>query len=305
MKKTLIIISLLIFALIGCQKDQKTLSILVPNGIPSIAQSDLEYQKNQYNISRISGSQPLSAAFIAETHDVIIAPINLGANLFQKGANYQLAGILTWSNLQIISRTQINSLEDLEGQTLIAFGQGSIPEIVLTHLFNPLDFQNPVEIIYSATSVQESLLYFMQGSLFALVSEPVTSQAVELDDDIYIFDLASVWTDQTGLDLFPQAGVFIKNNLENAIVNQYLSDLETATNLALSNPSLIASQCESMAYPFDASLIEKALPQSQIDFQDTSQAKQAIDQMMNLIYEENPALIGQTLPGEDWLYTPS
>lgn len=305
MKKMLIIIAIMVMTLTACQKESQTLSILAPNGIPSIAQSDLEFQDNIYEIERISGPQPLSAAFISQSHDVIIAPINLGANLYQKGSEYQLAGILTWSNLQVISRFPIQSLDDLQGQDIVAFGQGSIPEIILTHLFNQANLENPVQVSYSVSSVQESLLSFMQGSDYALVSEPVTSQVLGLDEDVYIFDLADVWVNQTGLNLFPQAGVFVKKNLDKDLINDYLSDLEEATNLAISNPQLIAEQCQTMDYPFDSQLIQTALPKSHIDFQLSDQANQAIQDMLNLIYEEKPELIGGQLPDDDWLYSPS
>ena len=305
MKKIFLLIAYCFLFLVGCQTEETTLSILVPNGIPSIAQSQLEYDDNVYDVERVSGAQPLSAAFLNNTHDIIIAPINLGANLYQKGATYQLAGVLTWSNLQIISRTPIQSLSDLEGQEIIAFGQGAIPEIILTYLFEQADLANSTTINYDATSVQESLLTFMQGADYAVVSEPVTSQVLSLDETVYIFDLANPWSTTTGLSDFPQAGVFVSQSLQNKQINDYLSDLEDATNKAIDNPEEIAALCSLMDYPFEESLITISLPKSHIDFQTSTIAKDAIDDMLNLIYNENKALIGNNLPDEGWLYLDS
>jgi NitT/TauT family transport system substrate-binding protein len=305
MKKLWLIISTALLFLVSCQAKEVSITILVPDGIPSIAQSELEYQENGYTIDRIAGPQPLSAAFTSGSYDVIIAPINLGANLYQKGAEYRLAGILTWSNLQIISRVEINQLNDLSGQDIISFGQGAIPEIVISHLLSQITFDEPISIDYTATSVQESLLMFLQGADYAIVSEPITSQVLDLEDTVYIYDLADAWSSLTGFESFPQAGVFVHNNLTDQEINIYLSDLEDASNLAINHPDDIAEKCASMDYPFESSLIEISLPKSHIDFQTSSQAQVAINQMLQLIYEEKPALIGDALPDDDWLYLPS
>jgi len=308
MKKMIVLCFVLLLTMLSCQSNDteevESLSILVPNGVPSIAQSYLEYnQSDIYGIDRISGPQPLVAAFTSESHDVIIAPVNLGANLYSKGMNYQLAGIVTWSNLQIISRFEITDISLLSGKDIIAYGEGSTPEMIIEYLFNSFLLTEKANITYEATSVQESLVLFLQNEdSIAIVSEPVTSQAKTMVDNLYVLDLSELWTYYTGFDLFPQAGIFVHKDLEESIVNQYLIDIEIATLKAKQNPSLIANYCVSLDYPFEKSNIESSIRLSQIEYQSIDVSYQAIVDYLELIFDFKPELIGNQIPDGDFYY---
>lgn len=306
MKKILSLLLLLTILLMACQKNEERLKVIVPNGVPSIAQSHMEYNMDNLNfdIERVSGPEPLMAAFTSESHDFIIAPINLGANLYQKGSSYRLAGVLTWSNLQIISKEPIFDIRDLGGKDIIAFGQGSTPEMIISYLFNQINLENPLEINYQAGSAQESLLTFMQtDNAIAVVSEPLTTKAKSMVDNLYVLDLADLWTQYTGYDLFPLAGVFVHKDLSEKQVKDYLIELDKSSEAVLSQLDKTAEYCESMDYPFDKSMIESSIPRSQINFKYIEDQKKVVNDFMNLIYEFKPALIGNELPDENWFYS--
>jgi len=306
MKKiSLILLIFLSFLLLGCQEETK-LSVIVPNGIPSIAQSHLEYEQGDvYDIERVSGPQPLMAAFTSGSYDVIIAPVNLGANFHQKGSDYKLGGILTWSNLQIISPIQIDDIEDLSGHTIKAFGQGSVPEMIITYLFEEIELSEPVNIDFNASSAQESLMSFIQNGDIAIVSEPVTTQARTMTDEIFVIDLANLWRQETDLDLFPQAGVFFKQNIDPQLINQYLDDLNLGSADVNDDPQATAGYCLALDYPFEESIIASAIPNANINFEYTADVRSQIDQFLTMILNENPSLIGEAMPSETWYYQPS
>jgi NitT/TauT family transport system substrate-binding protein len=287
----------------GCSSDEThQMRVIVPNGIPAIAQSYIEHEQTDlYEIDRVSGPQPLVAAFTSASHDVIIAPVNLGANLYSKQSPYLLAGIITWSNLQIISHSPIQSIDDLEGKNIIAFGQGATPQMIIDYLFS--QHQSSANIDYVGSSAQESYLNFLQTDEgIAIVSEPITSTAKANNEDLYVFDLADLWVQTTGMPLFPQAGIFVHEDLSNDAIDQYLNDIEDAAYIALDKPSTIAEYCENLDYPFERDTIEQALTNSGIAYQSSDQAKDAINQFLQLIYEFKSQLIGGEIPDEDWIY---
>ncbi|MDY0278510.1 MAG: hypothetical protein RBQ97_10555, partial [Acholeplasma sp.] len=113
---------------------------------------------------------------------------------------------------------------------------------------------------------------------------------------------AAIWTEQTKLDLFPQAGVFVKKSLETSKVLQYIEDIEIATNKANDNPSLIANYCESLDYPFEKIVIESSIKLSQIDFQSHLHSRDIINEYLNLIIDFKSELIGNQLPDNDFYY---
>jgi NitT/TauT family transport system substrate-binding protein len=301
-----ILVLLLLFVTLGlsaCGGDEAhQMRVMVPNGIPAIAQSYIEHEQSDlYEIDRVSGPQPLVAAFTSSSHDVIIAPVNLGANLYNKQSPYLLAGIITWSNLQIISHAPIHSLTDLQNEHILAFGQGATPQIIIDYLFSQQ--QISVNMDYVGSSAQESYLNFLQtDDGIAIVSEPVTSTAKANDASLYVFDLADLWIQTTGMPLFPQAGIFVHQDLSSDAIDQYLNDIEDAAYIALDRPSVIAGYCENLDYPFERDIIEEALSNSGIAYQSSDQAMEAIYEFLQLIYDFKPQLIGGMIPDEDWIY---
>ncbi|MFP4479197.1 MAG: hypothetical protein ACLFPM_07165 [Candidatus Izemoplasmatales bacterium] len=305
MKKIIGLMFLLTFAFMACQKPE-TADVIVPNGVPSIGQSYMEYNTNKHDftIERVNGPQPLVAAFTGESHDIIIAPVNLGANLYQKGSPYQLAGVLTWSNLQIISKTEINDISDLAGKDITAFGQGSVPQMIIDYLFESITFDQEVNIQYDAASAQESFMMFMQDDDgIAIVSEPVTTSAKDQVDPLYVLDLADVWSDYTDLDLFPQAGVFVHQDLSETMIDNYLFLISESSEFVYDDPSRIAEMCETMDYPFEKTIIQDSIPTSQINFQATEDVYEIVETFLTMVYDYNPQLIGENMPDEDWYYS--
>lgn len=286
----------------SCSNYSEGVRVIVPEGIPAIAQSKMEYD-DIYDIDRVSGPQPLSAAFSSESHDVIIAPINLGANWYSKDAPYKLAAILTWNNLQLISKTEINSLQELDSEEIIAFGQGAIPEMIVSYLFSQISFDNPPQIDFTSTSAQQSLLSFLQGEInYAIISEPITTTAKTMDEEYYFLDLVDFLSESTDTTGFPQAGVFVHDKLSKNQIEAYLNALEKSEKFVLENPQTSAEYCYEMDYPFSKEVIEASIPFSRIDFTLSKDAISDLDSFFQLIHNFKPELIGNSQPDEDFYW---
>ena len=92
------------------QFDPISFDMLVPSGSTAMALAHLVATTPQlgdhvtYTVQPyVQGSDPLVAAFTSETSQVIVAPTNLGATLYQKELPYQLVATLVWGNLYLIS----------------------------------------------------------------------------------------------------------------------------------------------------------------------------------------------------------
>jgi NitT/TauT family transport system substrate-binding protein len=294
-------------SVIACSEEKQSLSVLLPNGTPAIAQSNIELnQSDTYTIDRVDGPQALIAGFTSESHDIIIAPVNLGANLYQKDMNYQLAGVLTWSNLQIVSRQEIASLDDLVGKDIYGFGQGSTPQMIIDYTFSQAEIDGAIQINYESTSVQEALLSFMQNEdSVAILAQPITSKAKTMIDDIHVFDLNQLWSNQTDQSGFPQAGIFVHESLTENEVNQYLQDISDSVAYMYDHPLDTAMNCESLGYALEKDIIEEAIPQSGINYVSMEDANDDVLNFLNLILEYKPALIGGSLPDDDFYHIAS
>ena len=306
MKKILgfILFGFLIFGVTACQNNEQSIKVVVPNGIPAIAQSYVEYEQenNIFLVDRVSGPSSLVAAFTSESHDIIIAPINLGANLYNKDSSYKLAAIITWSNLQLISREEID-IEQIDGRNIIAFGANAVPEMVIDYIFSGFTYQMEPVISYQASSTQESFLAFLQDeNSLAIVSEPVTSIARTEIPDLYVYDLLEFWQEFSGMDDFPQAGVFVHDETNRKEINLYLDKLELSSQNVLLNPLLTATNCETLDYPFERSIIESSIPNSHINYVLASDNKELINDFLEMIFDFNKELIGSKIPDDDFYW---
>ena len=303
MKKILVsLLFIIVLSLTACNNKKDKITVLVPNGTPAIAQSKMEYEmdSSNYQIERVSGPSPLIAAITSKSHDIIIAPLNIGANLYNKDAKYQLAGVLTWNNLQIISRSEIN-LDNFTYSTILAFGEGAIPEMIISYL---LADYNPPAIDYSASSAQESFLAFMQNeNSMAIVSEPVTTIAKTEIEGLYVYDLSDLWTEKTSLEKFPQAGVFVKEDLDIEVVEKYLTTLKSAALFTVLNPEETSSFCEELDSPFEKEVIKAAIPLSYISFHNADESIVEIEYFFNMILDFKGELIGDKLPDENFYWS--
>ena len=302
--KKLFILFLLVM-LIGCSKNESEYKIITPNGMPSIAQSLIEYNQAETNylVERVSGPQSLIAAFTSNSHDFIIAPLNLGANLYQKNSTYKLAAIITWGNLQFVSHEEITGLGDLAGKDIIAFGENTVNQMIIEMVIDNYGFENNPNINYQASSTQESMTMFLQDeNAVAIMAEPTTSIANTMTDSLYVLDIGNLWSQNNEQMNFPQAGVFVSEDLTDSEITDYLNELESSVNYVIENPTITGSNCETMEYPFSSDIITNSINPNIINFKLISDIRPFISDFYQMIYDFNPTLIGEELPDDNFYW---
>ncbi len=313
--KKLFILTVLMFGivLIGCANNKNDqITILAPEGTPAFSQILMEYNATTdedypYTVERVAGPQILSSAFLHKSndnnYDIIIAPVNLGANLISKGAEYKLAAVVTWGNLQLLSTQPIADLEAIKNKEIIAFGNGSIPQMILNSILSDFDDTYDFDVQYIASNVQESFMHLMRDpNVIVLTAEPITTRANDLIDELFVFDLADYWTEEMNLPLFPQAGVFVSNTLKASDIENYLFELQMHIDYINNNPASAALKTEALDYTFEIQLVEKSIPMSKIHFKTTDDAYETLSAFFELIYAFNPDLIGGHMPKESFYY---
>lgn len=310
MKKLLLLITLTLsgILLLGCEEDLESLNVIVPNGAPSIAQIHTQYEGMDNDafdveVDLVFGADPLRSAFINESHDVIIAPINLGAILIQNAdVPYQLAAPITWGNLHLVSQSEIQGLNDLDGETLIVFGQNAIPAITLEIVLNAYDFNTAPTIEYVDSVDVARAEVQADDSKIALMAEPAKSVLAMQVDTLYSIDLQDKWEVHFDKQGYPQAGVFVHTDKDQATIAHYLTHLEDSTNLVNNDAEATARKAEELEFPFPKPVIKSAIPNSHIRYHAASDVKPEIEAYFQEIMKLNPALIGGSLPNESFYF---
>ena len=291
------------------------LSVLVPFGSPALAMAGLitnessqvgEYSLGEnitYKTEIVNGADPLVAAFTSQSHDVIVAPTNLGAKFYSMGMPYVYAGAVVYGNLYLASMGTLDSLSDLEGKDIVAFSQNSTPDVVLLTVLKYAGVQD-VNIRYVG-SVSEAQGELLAGTAYAaLLAEPILS-VTKTKAKINVIDLQSQWAKLTGEQSYPQAGIYIKadiiaNNPD--IVTSFLDMVKASIDEANNYPAAIAADLEAMEFGLPAKIIESAIPNSHLIFVSSEDSRDDLEFYYEKIMELNPALIGGELPDDGFYY---
>ena len=203
----------LLLAIVGCtggsSDESDSVKILCPTGAPSLAfVSEYENITKEGKIDFVDGSDQLVAELSKDDseYDIIVAPINLGANLISnKQTDYKIQAVITWGNLYLVGTSE----DALNGSGELAlFGEGAVPQLIVeaTNLetsLTPTYYQ-------SATLVQQQLL---AGNVQAgLLAEPLASATIAKAKQNGIeLSIIKNMQEAYGKDGYPQAAIFVKD----------------------------------------------------------------------------------------------
>lgn len=238
MKKIALWIASLLLCLgcVGCSSSSKQetnkLHILSPSGAPTLALlSVYEEVSKDGEINIVEGTDILSSEFLKEDseYDVIIAPINLGCQLLEKGStNFHLAAVLTWGNLYLVENPNV------EGSSLAAFGQQAVPGKIFNTVKDSSDIMSQAEVTYynAVSDVQGQVL--ANKTHYALMAEPAVTATIAKAKQNNITlnivgDLQELYqTQMTTSELgYPQAALFVRDSVD---VEDLLAKIDTFTN---------------------------------------------------------------------------
>lgn len=295
-------ILLLITLLISCgKKDDYKLSIVAPSGAPAIAIANIAYnQKDDYSLEINKTADVLQASFLAAEKDIIIAPINLGATMYNKNGNYVLASVLTWGNLYIASRIEGFNIQTLNEKDVTFFGQNTINQFIVEKVLEHNNVK-PSNITYLADTKLTQAQLISNPEAIALVAEPVLSVAKSKVDNITAISVQDLYNEMTNSGSYPQAACFIKKTTieeHKKVVNNFINDLKESVDMVSSDTSTIAGYAEELEMGGAKAVLEKAIPNSNISYKTAKDSKEQIE----ALFTDALKYCGGKLPNEEFYY---
>lgn len=310
MKKILSLLSLSLLLISGCSRLENTssnneniinkVSIIAPDGTPSLCLANF-YQDERESYSSFdikSGSDPLVAAFTSMSHDIIIAPTNLGAKLGRN--NYLLYQTIVWGNLYVANTEGITSFEELNNKEVVVFGGTS------TIVMNALKQHYNINISFKtvdSVATANGLLNAGENSII-VSAEPALTKIRNKNKDLSIIDLQEEWKKMSNNSSYPQASIFFKKELKNKIDNILLKLTESVEN-TISNPEKSAENAVNTYQSFETlgkDTLMNAIPNCHYGIDENQ--KNAIDFYFNTLNELGmSAQYGGDLPNEEFYYS--
>ncbi|MDD4211780.1 MAG: ABC transporter substrate-binding protein [Bacilli bacterium] len=309
MKKLLVLILILLtISVSGCKENTKSpLTILFPEGIPSIALGGL-YDREDLEFRIVSGPDVLTSELVQDHYDVIVAPITAAAKLYMNGASeYHFAAVLTTGNSYIVSRkeTPLSSLEDLEGKVVASYGEGNTPDIILKAALSSQEVNTTIVYEASINDVVTNRFMSLQPVDYILCAEPVLSNLEnKMGIELNIINLQTVL--ENDIAFIPQAGIFVKELNEDILA--LLEDIDDNVIALNEDPTSYASllvKLDPAKYPLFQSLGEEtialSIPRSEIFYARSINIKPQLTQYLNMINTYNSKILGGNIPDENFI----
>ena len=299
------IILLFTLAITGCVDDSsKKVSIIVPTGTPSLGVASAINNSSIVEANIVSGSDPLVAAFTNGSYDIVVAPVNLGAKLYNANANFEyvLYKTIVWGNYYLVANEEILSIESLDSKKVLVFGKNSTPDVVLQTLAIAKGIDVEFEYVNDVSTANS---YLLTGKADIIVSAEPSLTKISSNKSFYTFDLQQAWKDLTGSYSLPQAGIFVKKSLKNnqAVLN-VLNKMKQSVDMATTNPNELvkdAVSVDSNLATIGQDTLEKAIGNCNLRVEENDQ------EAIEFYFEKVIALgigvtVGGKLPDEAFYY---
>lgn len=307
MKKLFTVLLLLfLLTITSCNNvSNDTIIIASPLGAPALATLDTAYEArfnddSKYKFETLSNTTDVKAAFLSGTYDFMVAPVNIGAQIYNTNQSYKLVAGLTFGNLYFVSKSKIDSINDFTGKNIYLFGKNTINDNVTLSVLNKYNVEANINYNDSVNTNKTAFLADTSDAIY-LLAEPVKSAISQTlkskGIDVYSISVNNEFSENG----FLQAGLFVKSNIKSEIVEEVVSDIKLSINNLnnTENISTTNNKIKELEY-FDLSddVMKEAIRGSNIDFISGDKLKNIFE----LTYKDSLSLLGGELPDEEFYY---
>lgn len=316
----ILLVALVIGVLSGCTSNTNSTSadqgqepleikVAAPAGAPTLSLIRMFKENPSFgehitvNYESVKSPDLMASRIISGEIDIAVVPTNLAATLNNRGVNYKLAASSIWGILYIVGNEPISGWEDLRGKEIYTMGRGLTPDLVLRYLLesNGLDPENDVTLTYVGEATELASAFIAGKSTISVIPEPALSNVmIKKDDALILLDLQQEWTKlNNGSSSYPQASLIIKNEIVEEypeFVEMFLQEYEYSILWLSENAEKAAQYSEDLETGLSKEAVINGLKRSNIRFSHSTEARDAIDQYLSVLFEYSPEAIGGKLP---------
>lgn len=207
-----------------------TLTFSAPEGTPALAMLRLVEDNKTIDGTAMKYQvvQPANIAveMSSKKSDIVIMPVNAGANLIRQGADYKLASIAVDGSLYMVGNTQSGgaiTMDDIKGKRMACIGKTGVPGLVFRYVMSANNIQivdesvtpneNQVSVRYANDGAAAAQLFGGGQVDFMVVGEPAaTAQTTKLKLNAEM-NMQTEYAKVSGESNYPQAGLFVRRVL--------------------------------------------------------------------------------------------
>ncbi len=266
--------------------------------------------RNTYEFAELTTDPSAFVAPLAQGEiDIAAVPSNLASVIYNNTqGGVKLLAVNTLGVLSIVERgDSIQSFEDLKGKTIYATGQGATPEYTLRYLMqeNGMDPDGDLTIQWCADTTEALSYLTADESAIAMLPQPFVTVAMGKVQGLRVaLDLNDVWEElDNGCRLI--TGVLVVRSAfaeENPqALEAFMEEYEASVSFVSQDVAHTAELIEKYGI-VPAAVAEKALPGCHLTFEKGAQMKASASGYLKILFDQNPASVGGTMPGDDFYY---
>ncbi len=246
--------------------------------------------------------------------DVLAVPVNVGANLYNRGVPLRLLNVSAWGMLWLVStRAGPKTLADFRGEEIAMPFRGDMPDILFGLLARAqqLDPRRDFRLRHVASPLDAMQLLLGRRVEHALLAEPAVSMALRKTQSFpasmvapelhRAVDLQQEWSRVLQRPpRIPQAGIALLGALRDdaqasaQIAEAYAAALTQCRAQPLACGEAMARRNERL----DAQAVADAIASSPLEAVGARQARSDIEFLFQALVAQNPALVGGRLPDD-------
>lgn len=254
-----------------------TLTFAAPEGTPALAIARLITDNKSIsgkNVNyKIVNPSNIAKEMQAGLSDLVIMPVNAGATLINKGADYKLVSVAVDGSLYLVGKSDTATtaattltIDDIKGKRIACIGQQGVPGLVFRYILK----ENNISIVDDVKNLNDTNVYVQYASDgtqaraavenksvdYAVVGEPAaTTFKIKFGFNAQM-DLQAEYKKVSGKETYPQAGIFVKSSLafDAAFMDALFAALKASKEWVKNNPQSVndfmkANAYESAAFP--------------------------------------------------------
>lgn len=270
--------------------------------------------ENNYDFTMVTAVDELTALVGGGKVDIALLPANVASVLYNKtGGTISVIDINTLGVLYLVSSdSSIQSVDQLKGRTVYLPGKGTTPEFALRYLILASGLADTdVTLEFKSEAAEVAAILAEDPEAIGLLPQPFVSVALAQNEALKIvMDLTKVWDEvlEEGNQSRLVTGVTVVNNdfLEEHkdAVDTFLMEHQTSIEFVEEDLDAAAELIAAAGIVAKAPIAKAALPYCNIAFMEGAEMKEALSGYLSVLFGQNPASVGGTLPDDAFYYIP-
>lgn len=278
-------------------------------GMAQMIADEADESDKDRNFVIAAAPEEIAAAIINGDADIAACPVNLASTLYNKtNGRVEILALNTLGVTYILTNgTEVNTIEDLRGKTIISAGQGATPEYILTKLLTDsgLEVGKDVFVEFKSEHSDVASLLAAGEAQVALLPEPnVTATSLQNKDVKVALDLTKEWEAKYGTKLV-QGCIIGRKDFVDAFageVDEFLRDYKESVDFVNTASDEAAQAIVDAGIIPKVPLAKKAIPNCYITFITGEEMKNLTIENLQVLFAANPKSIGGNLPNADFYY---